>query len=104
MKTKKRKVGTVHNYLKTYMGHDYTFAPYDGGYKAKMSGWGDGIHKDDLLLIGQPPEIAFYRIDSIRYVANPTDMWFATVTFVPHSYGEMMKRLKEMGLDPAIFA
>jgi hypothetical protein len=72
-------------------GHDYTINRVRyGGQTIQVSGWGsDGsgdIAEGDYLLLESPDpkrRATRYRVDTIRYAANPSDQWFADLVFAP---------------------
>lgn len=73
----------THDYQRGGWGHDYTFTPINGGVKGTATGWGQGIKKGDFLILRQPPHGTRYKVDSIKYFSDPTDMWSAELTFAP---------------------
>lgn len=77
---------TTHDYRIRQWGHDYVILQiYNGGLEIYISGWGLGIAEGDYLLIAHTKGEARYKIESIRYVDDPADMWFANATFTPRS-------------------
>lgn len=84
--------GKVHNYKQKTRGwgHDYTFEP-DEKVKAKISGWGFNIKKGDFMLIepANHPHVR-YKIKSIDYCKNPSDMWFAEAEFYQRTDAERL--------------
>lgn len=66
-----------------YWGHDYTFEPTNGGKTGRMMGWGNGIKKGDYLLLQNGAGTTRYKVKSIKYFSDPSDMWSATVEFAP---------------------
>ena len=77
----------THDYTRRYLGHDYIFRPKDGGNSASITGWGCGISNGDYLLLEHPNGGATrYRVTSIKYCANPSDMWSAQADFAPRQH------------------
>ena len=75
----------THDYRVSYWGHDYSFKTYDNGQTLELIGWGQGIKKNDYLLLKNGNDSTRYQIKSIKYQSNPSDMWFATARFAPRS-------------------
>jgi len=74
----------THDYSNRYWGHDYTFTPIDKGMKADITGWGYGIKKGDYLILQNGPnETTRYKVDSIKYYGDPSDMFNIKATFAP---------------------
>lgn len=75
---------TTHDYRIRGWGHDYVIhAVHNGGLEIDISGWGSGINEGDYLLMAHAKGEARYEIESIRYVDDPADMWFAKAVFAP---------------------
>ncbi len=66
-----------------HWGHDYSFTPADGGHRGSATGWGRGIHKGDYLLLANGDRATRYRVVTIRYYTDPSDMWQAQLAFAP---------------------
>lgn len=77
-------------------GHDISFRPLDGGMKLRANGWGpspegcdelkrEWMEPGDFIILSHPggQETARYRIDEIKYMSNPSDQWFAELSFAP---------------------
>ena len=73
----------THDYTERYWGHDYTFDPIDDGMKGHAMGWGTGIEVGDYLLLQNGSDSTRYKVDSINYYADPSDMWSAELSFAP---------------------
>jgi hypothetical protein len=80
-----RKRPATHDYSKRCWGHDYTFTPTDGGKKASMMGWGNGIESGDFLILQNGEGTTRYKVKSIEYKRDPSDMWSAQVEFAPRN-------------------
>ena len=68
------------------IGRDYTFTPINGGLRAHAAGWGSGISAGDYLLLEDRRSLdgrTRYRVEIIRYEADPKDMWSADLSFAP---------------------
>ncbi len=49
-----------------------------------MSGWGKGIVAGDYLILSNGhSSMSRYQVDQIEYLDDPSDQWFADVTFAP---------------------
>lgn len=69
-------------------GHDYTImAVHDGGKRLRLSGWGCGIRANDFLLLDNRGDPTRYKVETIEYMINPRDQWFAEATFAPRMEG-----------------
>jgi hypothetical protein len=76
----------IHDYRKRYWGHDYTLTPDPNPVTARITGWGDGLRRHDLLVVPHHAGGAcFYEIEQIEYRMDPSDMWSARCRFVPGS-------------------
>lgn len=79
---------STHDYTKRGWGHDYAITDVRAnGQQISMTGWGRGIRQGDYLLIesqstepGANPDTR-YRVKSIRYCDDPSDMWSMEATF-----------------------
>lgn len=80
----------IHDYTKTYWGHDYTFEPIDMGMKGSMVGWGHGIKKGDYLLLKNGDSATRYKVMKIKYYLDPKDMWTSEVKFAPRTRKELV--------------
>jgi hypothetical protein len=75
-----------------YWGHDYCISTVlDGGQRVRASGWGHGgrlIKEGDYLLLesARRKRATRYRVEKIRHVMDPDDMWHADLTFAPRTY------------------
>lgn len=78
-------MSTYHDYTdaERRLGHDYTFTPGPDGLTASATGWGGGIKKGDVIgLTGPNGGVSPYRVERIRYMANPPDLWTARLAYV----------------------
>ena len=79
----------AHDFFHRYWGHDYNWKPDpgSGGKTGSAVGWCDDIHVGDFILMhntGSAPEMrASYRVVTIRYELDPSDMWWATLEYDP---------------------
>lgn len=76
---------TVHDFTRRKWGHDYTFEPIDTGLRGHMSGWKMGIREGDYLILRNGEATTRYQVETIRYMTDPRDQWFADVRFAPRS-------------------
>lgn len=73
-------------------GHDYTINKNrDSGQRLDVSGWGhDGalIKEGDYLLLSAAggKRCTRYRVEKIKHVMDPDDMWHADLVFAPRTY------------------
>jgi hypothetical protein len=81
---------TIHDYTVREWGHDVTIRQVKkGGKVLEASGWGRGIKKGHVLLLPNGDTSTRYTVKAIRYFADPSDMWSATLRFAPREAGEM---------------
>ena len=73
----------THDYTRRYFGHDFTITPIDGGMRAKLMGWGTGIRKGDYLILPNGERTTRYRVDKVKYMLDPKDMWRIEASFAP---------------------
>ena len=67
-------------------GHDYEISKiHDRGMKISLYGWCRGITVGDFLILQNGENSTRYKVESIRYANNPSDMWFAEVVFAPRT-------------------
>lgn len=77
---------TTHDYTKRGWGHDYVIhSVIRDGQELRMSGWGRGIRAGDFLLLENEGSSTRYRVESISYHRDPSDMWAAAAVFAPRS-------------------
>ena len=80
-----------HDYRRRGWGHDYSWEPKPGtnGREGEAVGWGRGIRDGHYLLLEHPTSVAGarYRVVSVRYYSDPSDMWVARLEFAPRSDG-----------------
>jgi len=87
--TSSRKTGPkTHDYRKRYWGHAVTIHEHHGGksgYKTlRVSGFGYGVRvKDWIVLQGVSGYPMRYRVEQIKHLMDPQDMWWATLEFDP---------------------
>jgi MioC protein len=79
----KRKPKT-HNYTKFVWGEDYVFESLDEGNEGYMTGYGKGIERGDELILSNGTDSFRYRVETIDYYSNPSNMWIAQLK---KSYG-----------------
>jgi hypothetical protein len=74
----------THDISKKSWGCNYNIMELrDGGMSVDLVGWRSGIKDGDFLLLKQDNGTTRYLVESIRYESNPSDMWFASVSFAP---------------------
>lgn len=80
---------TTHDYSKRGWGHDYFITDVaQEGLVLKAGGWGDDIESGDFLILqDQKGGTTRYKVVTIRYESDPTDMWWATLEFAPRANG-----------------
>lgn len=78
------KASEIHDYTHRGWGHDYAIMTVtNGGQQLAASGWGRGIETGHFLMFTHPEGgNSIYKVDNIRYSLNPSDMWFADLSFV----------------------
>jgi hypothetical protein len=82
-----------HNYTKQYRawGHDYSLVKKldELGHKWEVLGFGEGVEKGHrILLDNQTPYGTRYKVESIKYMQDPSDMWQAVLRFDPRTAKE----------------
>ena|GEM_PF-1429682 len=74
----------THDYTERYWGHDYVIQEVrDDGRNLTAMGWGCGIEEGHFLLLRNGPGSTRYLVRRIRYMADPSDMWSASLEFAP---------------------
>lgn len=79
----------THDYsgIKRARGHDYDISRVmDGGKVINFAGWGSGIKAGDFILLDYgrvEGENTRYKINTISYYSDPSDMWKAEASFAP---------------------
>lgn len=74
----------THDYTEPRWGHASSIMKIiDGGQRLRATGHGYGISKGDHLLLPNGAEASRYRVDRIEYMRDPTDQWFADLSFAP---------------------
>lgn len=63
-------------------GHDITYRPTANDGLA-ASGWGSGIADGDYVLLSNGDADTRYRVETISYSRDPSDMWRASLSFAP---------------------
>jgi hypothetical protein len=83
-----RHEATTHDYTKRKRtwGHDIGYRPLPGN-RLDAHGWGYGLHTGDYILLTNGDSTTRYQVDEIHYKPDPTDMWFATLSFAPRENG-----------------
>jgi hypothetical protein len=85
----------THDYTRRVWGHDFIVTQLmDDGWKLSLTGWGRGISEGDFIILPNARTTTRYRIASIEYCMNPTDMWNATAEFAPRLAQYRPKRKK----------
>jgi hypothetical protein len=73
---------TEHDYTIRRWGHDYAITAVNG-HTITMTGWGEGIEPGDHLILPNGDATTRYRVTTISYYRDPTDMWRAEAEFAP---------------------
>ncbi|WP_163869574.1 hypothetical protein [Myxococcus eversor] len=74
----------THDYTERYWGHDYSIQEVrDDGRSLTAMGWGCGIEEGHFLLLRNGAGSTRYLVRRIRYMADPHDMWSASLEFAP---------------------
>lgn len=74
----------IHNLSRQTWGNNYNIMEiHEKGMRVDLVGWRRGVKSGDYLLLKQGEGTTRYLVDSIRYVGNPDDMWFAETSFAP---------------------
>lgn len=81
---RKKTEPKTHDYTNRIWGHDfYVRKVIKNGKKIELAGWGYGISTGDYLMLPNDEGVTRYRINTIEYMRDPTDMWFADATHAP---------------------
>jgi 2',3'-cyclic-nucleotide 2'-phosphodiesterase (5'-nucleotidase family) len=79
-----RATPETHDYTHRTWGHDYAIHQVvDQGQTLITSGWGYGLHVGDYLLLCNKDKTTRYKVETINYYLDPSDMWNATLSFAP---------------------
>jgi hypothetical protein len=70
----------THDYTRRYWGHNY-----DRITETHWLGWGHGIQKGDIIIIGTAEAPEPFEVVKVKYFNDPKDMWTVDVTAVPHA-------------------
>ena len=74
----------THDYTKRCWGWSYEIIKIeDGGKRLHLAGWGEDIKQGDYMLMEHDGKTTRYVFKEIKYCADPTDMWFAWLSFAP---------------------
>lgn len=69
----------VHDYSQLVAGQDYILEMIDEGMKAYMTATGKGIKPQDYIILQSNSQNYRYKVESIDYYADPSDMWMAVL-------------------------
>ncbi len=74
----------IHDFTTPMWGRDIVYKPIDNtGLRANVTGWKSSIRKGDVLqLKGDNGGKVFYRVNTISYYRDPSDMFRAEVSFI----------------------
>jgi hypothetical protein len=74
----------THDYTRRDWGHDYTIREVlDDGQRLKAAGWGVGLREGDYIIFAHKGDTTRYQITAVRYEVDPSDMWWADLSFAP---------------------
>jgi hypothetical protein len=77
-------MSNTHDFTETAWGHNLSILNIeDGGLSITLAGWGMGLSNDDYIIIKNGDDTTRYKLDSVEYKRDPTDMWFASASFAP---------------------
>ena len=78
------QMSNTHDYTSTGWGHNITILNIkDDGLSISLVGWGMGLSDNDYIIIKNGAGTTRYRLDSVEYKRDPTDMWIASASFAP---------------------
>jgi hypothetical protein len=73
----------THDFTRSQWGHSLsTFKPLPDN-KGEAMGFGDNIEQGHFLILRNGTSTTRYRVDSIDYFRDPSDMWQAKLSFSP---------------------
>ena len=76
----------VHDMTKRGWGNDLSFTPDKDPKTATARGWRSGINQGDHLMLNNPASpfgVSYYLVESIKYYADPPDMFAAALRWIP---------------------
>lgn len=74
----------THDYTNRSWAHDFHISEVmEKGKRLRMGGWGKGIKSGDYLILPNGESSTRYKVKTIKYQRDPSDMWRAEVTFAP---------------------
>ena len=79
----------VHDFRDDLWGHSANIGKVmNGGINVEIPfGFGSGVRQGDFIIKKNGDDFATYRIDTIKYRADPRDSWEATATHTPGVFG-----------------
>jgi MioC protein len=72
----------VNDYTCYESGSDFIFEPIDDGRKGYMTGQGKDVHANEYIALRDGTKVEYYRVETIDYYSNPSDMWIALLSKV----------------------
>jgi hypothetical protein len=77
----------THDFSHSVWGNAVYYKVLDDGMVLDAHGFRKGIAVGDYIIIGQANNKSTrYKVDKIKYCTDPSDMWFATLSFAPRYY------------------
>lgn len=77
----------THDFSNREWGHNYTLLGMEeGGIEIRLAGWGMGLRENDYIIIQNGDGTTRYKLETVEYKSNPSDMWFANAVFAPRGY------------------
>lgn len=74
-----------HSFLRRGWGWDFSVhVRARNGRSLTVSGWGHGLRVDDVLVLPNGGDGARYRVVTLEYERDPSDMWHAELRWYPH--------------------
>lgn len=74
----------THDYRRGWWGWNIlNIRPINNGMQAEALGIGRGVKVGDYLLLSHSKGETRYRVTSIKYRLDPSDMWSANLEFAP---------------------
>ncbi len=82
----------THDLSKRTWGCNYEVQSiFNNGLEISLAGWKTGIKEGDYLILASGEANTRYKVSSITYCENPSDMWFAQAVFSPREIEQEVK-------------
>ena len=94
----------IHDFRTPVWGHNVEVMDIPGGsgYTLKVAGWCRGVRVGDYLVLRNGPDWTRYQVDEINYCGNPTDMFFATLSWAKFGSQEALDEFEKSIPKPSL--